>query len=110
MSMELDQRVWSVLEQGLVEFEGSTQARPELWPLVRQCLSLLLTYSPERIIAGVVNTHLNTEHLMAWIIVEGRELELGEESTLNELEACWNQWKQNAHGCAWSHKPTITLQ
>ena len=86
VAQELDRRVWSIMEQSLWEFDHSPGPRPELWPLIHECLAFIMEHTPEEIISGACQCNLNTKHLLTWIISEGRDCKLADEAKLQALE------------------------
>jgi hypothetical protein len=88
---EQERRVWLVMEWSLSEFDRSPQARPELWPLISECLALILACTPQQIIAGARKCGLDTGYLMSWIIFEGAYQELADQEKLRELEMAWRR-------------------
>lgn len=86
MSIGLDRRVWGVMERTLKEYDRSPGARPELWPLIHECLAFIMEHTPEEIIRGIKQCRLNTNYLLAWMILESRQRGLASEEKLQALE------------------------
>lgn len=101
MSDGLDQRVWAIMERSLWEFDRSLGPKPELWPLIQECLAFIMEQTPEEIISGASRSSLNTNYLLTWIISEGRQLGLAEEEKLRALENYFCHPHSQCFSCAW---------
>lgn len=101
MSDGLDRRVWSVMERSLWEFDSSPGPRPELWPLIHECLVFIMEQTPEEIISGASHCRLNTRHLLSWIVSEGRQLGLADEEKLQTLENYYHHPLNPSLSYAW---------
>lgn len=101
MSNGLDRRVWRVMERSLREFDNSPGPRPELWPLIHECLLFIMEQPPEEIINGASRSSLNTNYLLTWIISEGRQLGLADEEKLRALENYFCRPYSQCLSCAW---------
>jgi hypothetical protein len=99
----LDQRVWSVMERSLWEFDHSPGPRPELWPLIHECLVFIIEQTPEEIIRGIKQCRLNTNYLLAWIILECRQHGLADEKNCKH----WKDFLPSAQ--PWTEKSMAQL-